>query len=148
MKVHDESKAFKCDVCLKVFFCKSSLNNHMKVHDESKAFKCDVCLKLFCSKTLLKSHYRTHTGEKPFACQICDRKFALKSDLVRHQATHSDDRPFKCSICPEGKYFKTKNCLNQHMVYHNEPKFSCIYCDHKSYTKSSLKAHEKTHIKH
>ena len=127
---------------------KNSLNNHIKVHDESKALKCDVCLKLFSTKRDLEFHYRTHTGEKPFACQKCDRKFALKHALSRHQAIHRDNRPFKCSICPEGKYFKTKNCLNQHMVYHNEPKFSCIYCDHKSYSKSDLNTHVKrTHIK-
>ena len=115
----------------------------MKVHDESKAFKCDVCLKLFCNKRELEFHYRTHTGEKPFACLICDRKFALKHALTRHQAKHRDDRPFKCSICPEGRYFKTKNCLTKHMLYHYEPKFSCVYCDHKCYTKGSLKKHEK-----
>ena len=62
----------------------------MKIHDESKAFKCDVCLKLCLSRSELKSHYRTHTGEKPFACQKCDKKFARKSDLVRHQATHRE----------------------------------------------------------
>ena len=50
----------------------------MKVHDDSKAFKCDVCLKVFHQKSSLVQHYRTHTGEKPFACQICDRKFAEK----------------------------------------------------------------------
>ena len=61
----------------------------MKVHDESKAFKCDVCLKLFCNKTQLKIHYRTHTGEKPFACQICDRKFARKTELTRHHKIHT-----------------------------------------------------------
>ena len=120
----------------------------MKVHDESKAFKCDVWLKLFSYKSELKAHYRTHTGEKPFACQICDRKFARKSHLVQHQATHSEIKLFNCSICPEGRYFKTKDCLTKHMVYHYEPKFSCIYFPHKSYTKSSLKAHELLHIKH
>ena len=92
----------------------------MKVHDESKAFKCDVCLKLFCNKTQLKSHYKTHTGEKPFACKTCDKKLALRSDLVKHQASHRDDRPFKCSNCPEEKYFKTKNCLNKHMKVHDK----------------------------
>ena len=120
----------------------------MKVHDKSKAFKCNVCLKLFSNKGDLKRHYRTHTGEKPFACQICDRKFAVKRSLAKHQATHSDDKPYKCSICPDGRYFKTKDCLRQHMIYHYEPKFSCSFCDHISYTKSKLKAHEKTHIKY
>ena len=119
----------------------------MKLHDESKALKCEICLKLFSGKSKLEIHYRTHTGEKPFSCQICNKKFARKPDLVKHQATHSDDRPFKCSICPEGRYFKTKQNLKVHMVFHYEPKFSCCFCDHKSYTKSSLKYHEKTHIK-
>ena len=120
----------------------------MKLHDESKAFKCDICLKVFDKKSNLIQHYRTHTGEKPFTCQICDKKFARKETLTRHQATHRDDRPLKCSICPEGRYFKTKDCLKRHMVYHYEPKFFCSFCDHKSYTKSDLNMHMKRiHIK-
>ena len=67
--------------------------------------------------------------------------------LTKHQAIHRDDRPIKCSICPEGRYFKTIDCLKKHMVYHYEPKFSCNYCDHKSHTKCNLNTHEKTHIK-
>ena len=119
----------------------------MKVHDESNAFKCDICFKVFQSKAHLKSHYRIHTGEKPFACQTCDRKFAVKGDLVRHQATHSDVRSFKCSICPEGRYFKTKCQLRNHMVFHYEPKFACSHCDHKTHRKCDLQKHERTHEK-
>ena len=119
----------------------------MKVHDESKALKCDVCLKLFTNKSKLESHYRTHTGEKPFVCRICDKRFSQKSNLVTHQGTHSEIKPFKCSICPEGRYFKTNAALIQHTLFHYEPKFSCSYCDHKSYTISNLKRHEKTHVK-
>ena len=118
----------------------------MKIHDDSKGFKCDVCLKIFPNEFGLKRHYRTHTGEKPFACQICDKAFARKSQLVQHKATHSEIKSFKCSICPEGRFFKTKHDLSMHMVYHYEPKHSCIYCNHKSFTKSSLNKHEKTHI--
>ena len=83
-----------------------------------------------------------------FSCQTCGKRFVQKGNLVRHQATHSEMKPFKCSICPEERYFKTKDCLRQHMVYHYEPKFSCSFCDHISYTKSNLKSHEKTHIKY
>ena len=103
----------------------------MKVHDEPKTFKCDVCLKLFSYKSNLEAHYRTHTGKKPFSCQICDKRFSYQASLVKHQATHRDDRRFRCSICPEGRYFKTKFSLNQHMVFHYELKFSFNYCNHK-----------------
>ena len=110
-------KLFNCQICHRSYSNKYSLNRHMKVHDESKAFKCGVCLKVFSYKSSLEAHYRSHTGEKPFACQICDRKFAVKQSLIRHQATHSDDRPFRCSICPEGRYFKTKRNLKEHMIF-------------------------------
>ena len=58
------------------------LDQHIKKYKESKGFKCDVCLKLFPCKSKLIRHYRSHTGEKPFACQVCDKKFAQKSTLV------------------------------------------------------------------
>ena len=61
----------------------------MKIHDESKALKCDVCFKLFSTKHQLTSHFRTHTGEKPFACQFCSKRFAHKKQLRHHhQAVH------------------------------------------------------------
>ena len=71
----------------------------------------------------------------------------MKYALVQHQATHSEIRNFKCTICPEGRFFKTKYCLNRHMLFHCEPKFCCSFCDHKSHTTSDLQRHEKTHFK-
>ena len=53
----------------------------------------------------------------------------LKKQLVRHQATHSEIRSSKCFIYPEGRFFKTKDGLNNHMVFNNEPKFACSHCD-------------------
>ena len=140
-------KQFNSQVCHRSYNNKDDLNQHMKVHYKSKALKCDICFKVFKRKSNLKRHYRTPTGEKPFACQVCYKNFSQKYDLVRHQATHSEIRSFKCSICPEGRFFKTKHNLNQHLVYHYEPKFACSHCDYKTHTSGALKVHKKTHDK-
>ena len=140
-------KKFNCQVCDRSYSNKRSLNQHMKIHDESKAFKCDICMKIFPSKSKLELHCRTHTGEKPFACRICDKKFAREDYLVKHQSTHSDVRSFTCSICPEGRSFKTKDGLTNHLVFHYEPKFACSRCDFKAHRKYSLDRHLKIHKK-
>ena len=119
---------------------------HNKIHTGEKPFACQFCDRKFAHKSALTRHKATHTREKLFAFQFCGRKFAQKSNLVRNQATHSDVRNFKCSICPEGRFFKTKDQLNHHVIFHYEPKYSCSQCDHKSYTTSDLSKHEKTHV--
>ena len=104
----------------------------MNIHDDSKGFKCDVRLKAFNSKLSYERHYIMIIiiiilREKPFVCPICDRKFAENFALVRHRATHSEIKSYKCSICPEGRFFKTKGGLNNHMLYHYEPKIHVVF---------------------
>ena len=145
MKVHDESKSLKCDVCLKILPNKSALIRHYRTHTGEKPFVCQICDRKFSQKNNLVKHQAIHTGKKPFSCLICNKKFSQKSTLVRHQNTHSDVRSFKCSICPEGRYFKSNRDLKRHMIYHYEPKFSCSHCDYKTHTKGNLKTHMKRH---
>ena len=139
---------FLCSlICDKSYSSEKSLNQHINIHYESKAFKCDVCWKVFYIKFRLIQYYRTHAGEKPFAYQVWNRKFIQKSHLVQHQATHSEVKSFKCSICPENRSFKTKAGLTNQIAFHYEPKFACRHCDYKSYTTSDLKKHKKLHDK-
>ena len=92
----------------------------MKVHDESKALKCDVCLKLFSTKGELEIHYRKHTGEKPFACQYCPSRFICKEYLSNHQRRIHGDSPYVCDIC--NKTFRRPSELKIHEDKHKDGK--------------------------
>ena len=59
----------------------------MKVHDESKAFKCDVCLKMYSKKSRLEAHYRNHTNEKPFVCKICCKNLLTNIISLTHESS-------------------------------------------------------------
>ena len=49
----------------------------------------------------------------------------------------------KCDIC-EKEFADYK--LKQHLMIHNEKKFSCAYCDYKNYSQYYVRKHEK--LKH
>ena len=140
---HSDERKFKCEICPdeKSFKTKKQLNMHMKFHNEP-SHQCEVCQKRFHKKWSLDKHRRTHTGEKPYACSVCDKKFAHKSTLKIHQASHSDERKFKCEVCPDDRWFKTKHALQKHMVFHYEPKLTCLNCNKKFHTSTGLKSHQ------
>jgi stress-induced morphogen len=49
-------KTFKCEICYKFFFDKSTLNRHKKTH----CFECRSCAKTFQTKLHLKEHLEAH----------------------------------------------------------------------------------------
>ena len=73
-------KTLECQICGKVV-SKYLLKSHMKVHSESKPFKCEYCDKGFKINSNLTKHLRIHTGEKPFKCALCGTKFTVKGSL-------------------------------------------------------------------
>ena len=56
MKLSKAVTSFKCDICEKTFYDKSTLNRHKKVH----TFVCKTCEKVFTSKDDLNKHMRYH----------------------------------------------------------------------------------------
>ena len=144
---HSDERKFKCEICPdeRYFKTKKQLSAHMKFHCEP-SHQCEVCRKSFHCKSTLNRHMRIHTGEKPYACSTCGKKFARKSHLQLHQATHSDKKKFKCETCPDNRRFKTKHALKIHMVFHYEPKLTCLHCNKKFHTSSTLNRHMKIHF--
>ena len=90
----------------------------MKVHDESKEFKCNICLNLFSTKQIHKVHYRTHAGKKYLACQTCYKIFARKDHLLQHQAAHRiSNNLFYTNIVYKNTNLKTAGLLTLFKFY-------------------------------
>uniref|UniRef100_A0A8D8G3A3 Zinc finger protein 717 n=1 Tax=Culex pipiens TaxID=7175 RepID=A0A8D8G3A3_CULPI len=142
-------RPFSCDVCLKRFSQKSSLNTHKKIHlrywSIHKPFQCIQCPASFGRKPYLDIHMRTHTGERPFACDRCDKRFSQKSTLNIHKRVHDPNhRPFTCEHCPAT--FCRKPYLDIHIRSHTgERPFECATCLKRFSQRSTLNIHKRIH---
>ena len=75
--------SFKCDICEKAFYDKSTLNRHKKVH----TFVCKTCEKVFTSKDNLNKHMRYH-DEKTDMVKIKKNVFSNKGKMEEHMNVH------------------------------------------------------------
>jgi len=88
-------KAYRCEICAKMFATSYKLNRHMYSHTGLRPYSClwPACHKQFNDNYHLKRHMLTHTGEKPYVCQSigCTKRFARPEDLRHHQKSHMRD---------------------------------------------------------
>ena len=75
-----------CDQCGKGFDNARSLRTHIrKSHNQTKAYPCDACDKVFFHKDKFVGHKMTvHLKLRPFKCKHCEYSSAARSTIYRH----------------------------------------------------------------
>lgn len=106
-----------CDTCGKTFPHHYMLQTHLKRHDPSTWEECKICRKSFPDG--LKRHMRVHSGERPYVCSECGAAYKQAYGLTMHKAIHNDsDELFYCDTCNNGKGYRSKYALKDHLKLH------------------------------
>lgn len=158
----------QCPRCDKMFKNTSTLKQHIRIHEDQRQYKCDMCGVGFNRRDGLRLHMKVHTksdsrGLKECSCQLCGEKFPNHSMLVIHRnRTHKDGRNYTCHIC--NRSMISTRSLEWHLAHiHNETmpgivkdessvdaetkRVSCYHCDKTFKTEMILRTHVKnTHV--
>lgn len=89
--VHGRERKFHCTLCDRRFSHSHHLKTHMNRHDGIRPFKCQQCVKAFFDKTTLREHIKSvHLNLKAYACRICARTFNRSGNMRAHMLkTHN-----------------------------------------------------------
>ncbi|XP_037045726.1 zinc finger protein 423-like [Bradysia coprophila] len=161
MRRHEEIKRQPCPICNKSYRC---LSRHIKdIHFNIRNHVCDICGSAYKQWNTLKEHIEIqHSPHAEFFCDICQdgkgyrskgyiKKHFAKVHIKAGQRRKNARKPFyECSFC--NVKLPSRYSLKKHVsLPHNDgkhPIFPCKTCDKTFTLKSSLAAHERTHIWH
>ncbi|KAJ0170630.1 hypothetical protein K1T71_014001 [Dendrolimus kikuchii] len=134
-------KYYSCEHCSYKSVAKPNLEAHYnKIHLNTRPYACEICLKSFYRKSNLREHVITHNKTKNITCEVCGSNFASKKTLETHLKIHTGIKKFHCDIC--NIYFCHKNHLNEHIKRsHMEKLVCCMFCEKKYGLKKDLNRH-------
>ncbi|KAH3897458.1 hypothetical protein DPMN_021646 [Dreissena polymorpha] len=87
IRTHTGEKPFECHVCHKRRCIGRSYDPDFSPWTRKK-YSCELCLKSFKDRVSLEVHVRIHTGERPHVCGVCSKAFSQKGSLKRHYLLH------------------------------------------------------------
>lgn len=175
----------RCTICFKTFANQHNLKRHMMIHNDIREFECDICLRRFHQKITMQTHRLNHLNA--FSCNQCDMTFKSKEALTTHRDFDECSKSkmikakeelmktvkqeiktsvgkvlgYACSLCK--KMFSLESALEQHIesthiVESNEfteaqkimrnksiKRFECSICGKSCASQAMLTMHERVH---
>lgn len=131
----------QCPICYKELT--GHLAEHLRVHEDSRPYKCPDCEMAFKQSTQLTVHRRCHSGVRPYTCRICERPFSHSNALMLHIRRHTGEKPFACAMCP--MTFSQLPHMKTHMykIHGKDSTYKCEKCKHFFKRKVQLEDHSK-----
>ena len=81
MKMHDETRRYRCLLCNFNFERLHILKNHLTKHTTDKKLKCDQCDVKVQKQSMNEHVKRVHEKVKNHFCSDCDQTFFKKHNL-------------------------------------------------------------------
>ena len=121
-------KPIKCDICLKVFAARSTLQLHVEIfHDQIKrnSIKSDVLnevddedlLQSLENEYISKANIKNEKFHETFfySCDICQKQFSINKSLKTHIRSNATEKSLKCEKCDNS--FSIESNLNMHREF-------------------------------
>lgn len=137
---------FKCDMCSKKFYRKSSILCHMHIHLNIQPYNCPKnCGKAFYSKTAMHLHTKFHhTKHHEYICEICAMKYKQRYLLLEHIAAKHGGVRFKCTYEHCNNEYHSQSALKKHVdSIHESVLVACEFCGDNFRTGFSLYQHKR-----
>ena len=124
-----------------------SINTHDFPYSNPRLVnRCQVCLKYFASKASLNIHKKQHCKRHFCKCEYCGKYFSNEVTLLDHiDNIHQKKQTYPCKHC--GKSYSSTKSLDGHIRDCHENTISCDLCSKVYYSKKGLKYHKLTHAK-
>lgn len=160
-------KSFGCQYCTMTYTNSRSLTKHLALVHQRGFFSCSVCKFHSDSPTDIQTHCsQVHPEISETACPSCKEsvnifkevgglpahfsqcsinKYQVQKETQRKKNLTYRKKPYICSKC--GKDCKYNAQLQIHEKQHlGEMDFACSECDFKTFSKTYLRSHLKTHL--